>query len=147
MERLKRIKVIKILIILITTLYLQDSFCQLKSKFISLTIIDQKRSYHKNDTVKFKFQNLSGKKLWFVVGFEILDEGKWREVFYDLDNPLNGVEKIYSINKQKDLYFLVNKVPFTGPKSSPYRLFIMFSFNHRLLNFKKEELNQFVFLQ
>jgi hypothetical protein len=147
MEKPKKIRTLVMFIFLTATLHVQNSYCQSDPKVIRLTIINQKRSYHRTDTVKLNFENLSGKKLWISVGFEVLNEGKWNEVFYDLNNPLSGVEKIYSINKTENLYLLVKNVPFMGAKSPPYRLFVKYSNNDKLLNFKKEEFLRFTFFK
>lgn len=145
--KLKRTKIISVFIILMSMLYIQICYCQSTLRDIKVIIVDQKRLYHKADTVKLKLQNLSGKKLWMVVGFEVLNEGNWEEVFYDLDNPSSGVEKIYAVNKQKQLYLLVKKVPFAGQKSPVYRLFVRYSVNQRLSNYKKESFRQFTFVK
>ena len=147
MKRLIKINMISIFVILIFTLNTQLIYCQVSSNPIGLTVLNKKALYHKRDTLKFKFQNLSGRKLWIIVGFEVLSEGNWIEVFYDLDYPLSGVGKIYSIEKQRYLNLLVKNVPFTGPKSPPYRLFINYSENHKLSNPKKQILQEFVFFQ
>jgi hypothetical protein len=140
-------RVILIFVILMIIFCLPRGYCQSISKDIKLTIIHQKREYHNSDTVKFKVQNLSGKNLWFVAGLEVFDEDKWIEVFYDLDHPISGSEKIYRLGQQKRLDLLVKNIPFTGVKSYPYKLFIKYGFNKLLLNKKEEDLHQFVFFK
>jgi len=147
MEKLIKINLINMFFILMIMFSPQLIYGQIPSKPISLTVLNGKGLYHKRDTLKLKLQNLSGRKLWIIVGFEVLSEGNWTEVFYDLDNPLSGVGKIYSIDKVRYQHILVKNIPFTEPKSQPYRLFIKYSEDHKLSKPKKLILRQFVFFQ